>query len=81
MKDIFHGKTIVFTGSGPWERNRLIQPVKQLGGIAKDYITKKTNILVVGEDAGKFKLKKAEELGIEIIDMFDFLTTVKDELK
>lgn len=81
VKDVFHGQTIVFTGNGPWERNKLIQIVKQLGGEAKNSITKKTNILVVGEEAGKTKLQKAEELGIEIVDMFDFLTTIKEGLK
>lgn len=76
IKNIFEGKTIVFTGKGPYKRNNLIELAKKCGALAENSITKRTNILVVGEDAGS-KLKKAKDLGIEIIEMADFFEMVQ----
>lgn len=72
IADLFMGKNIVFTGKGPYTRNQLIELAKKCGAdITSNNITKKTNLLVVGEDAGS-KLEKAQTLGIEIISMDDF---------
>ncbi len=72
IKDIFNGKNIVFTGKGPFVRNDLMQLAKKCGAdVSSNSITKKTNLLVVGADAGS-KLQKAKDLGIEIMDMADF---------
>lgn len=72
ITDLFLGKNIVFTGKGPYTRNQLIELAKKCGAdITSNNITKKTNLLVVGEDAGS-KLEKAQSLGIEIISMDDF---------
>ncbi|MTK22558.1 hypothetical protein GMA92_14165 [Turicibacter sanguinis] len=72
VKDIFNGKNIVFTGKGPYKRDDLMQLAKKCGAeISSNSITKKTNLLIVGEKAGS-KLQKAKELGIEIMDMDDF---------
>ena len=72
IKDIFSGKNIVFTGKGPYVRNDLMQLAKKCGAdVNSNSITKKTNLLVVGEGAGS-KLQKAKNLGIEIMDMADF---------
>lgn len=50
-----------------------MQLAKKCGAdITGNTITKKTNLLVVGEQAGS-KLKKAVDLGIEIMDMNDFV--------
>lgn len=59
IKDIFNGRNIVFTGKGPYVRNDLIQLAKKCGAdVTSNSITKKTNLLVVGEGAGS-KLQKA----------------------
>jgi DNA ligase (NAD+) len=62
------GKTVVVTGTLPTlgrdEANALIEAA---GGKAGDSVSKKTSYLVAGEKAGS-KLKKAQDLGIEIID-------------
>ena len=63
-----NGKTFCITGTfeigkRSWITNQLVN----LGGISVDSVTKKTDILVVGEKAGS-KLNKAQELGIIIID-------------
>lgn len=72
IKNIFTEKNIVFTGKGPYVRNDLMQLAKKCGAdVSSNSITKKTNLLVVGEDAGS-KLQKAIDLGIEIMDMSDF---------
>lgn len=72
VKDIFNGRNIVFTGKGPYKRNELMQLAKKCGAdISSNSITKKTNLLVVGDGAGS-KLRKATDLGIEIMDMSDF---------
>lgn len=72
VTDLFMGKNIVFTGKGPYTRNELIALAKKCGAdITSNSITKKTNLLVVGEDAGS-KLAKAQTLDIEIISMDDF---------
>lgn len=72
ITNLFLGKNIVFTGKGPYARNKLLELAKKCGAdITSNNITKKTNLLVVGEDAGG-KLEKAQKLGIEIISMDDF---------
>lgn len=72
IRDIFKGRNIVFTGKGPYTRNNLMELAKKCGAdISSNSITKKTNLLVVGEGAGS-KLQKATDLGIEIMDMSDF---------
>lgn len=76
IKNLFVGKNIVFTGKGPYTRNELMELAKKCGAdITSNSITKKTNLLVVGEDAGS-KLKKAQELGIEIMSMDDFYNMI-----
>ena len=43
-----------------------------LGGTVSGSVSKKTDFVVVGEDAGS-KLKKATELGLRILDEDEFL--------
>lgn len=72
IKNIFDGQTIVFTGKSSHSRNTLIELAKKAGAIANsNNITKKTDILVVGDDCGS-KLEKAQKMGIQIITMDDF---------
>lgn len=77
VNDLFLGKNIVFTGKGTYTRNQLMELAKKCGaGITSNSITKKTNMLVVGENAGS-KLEKAHKLGIEIIHMDDFYEMIE----
>lgn len=58
------GKTFVITGTLPiLKRDEAKKLIQQAGGKVTDSISKKTDFLVVGEDAGS-KLEKAEKLGI-----------------
>jgi DNA ligase (NAD+) len=62
------GKTLVVTGTlKDFSRQQAEQAIKEAGGKASGSVSKKTDFLVAGEDAGS-KLQKARELGVEVID-------------
>src|SRR6185436_827931 len=64
----FSGLTCVFTGEiQAMTRADAEKLVERLGGKASGSVSKKTNLVIAGPAAGS-KLKKAQELGIEIID-------------
>jgi DNA ligase (NAD+) len=62
------GKTLVLTGTLPTlSRDDAKKLIEQAGGKVSGSVSKKTNYVVAGEDAGS-KLAKAEELGVEVWD-------------
>lgn len=63
----FAGKTFVITGTLPTMKRKEAQLlIEKFGGKVSSSVSKKTDYVVAGEDAGG-KLVKAQELGIEII--------------
>ena len=71
------GKTFVFTGTLPTlERTDAEETVRNLGGNASSSVSKNTDYIVAGENAGS-KLAKAEELGVKVISEAEFLKMVK----
>ncbi len=65
---IFAGKTVVLTGKlEQLSRNEAKDKIEALGGNVAGSVSKKTHLVIAGEDAGS-KLTKAQELGIEVWD-------------
>jgi DNA ligase (NAD+) len=64
----FAGKTIVLTGTlEQYERKELAELLESLGATVTGSVSKKTNLVIVGENPGS-KYDKARELGIETWD-------------
>jgi DNA ligase (NAD+) len=67
------GKTIVLTGTlQTMTREAAAEAIVRLGGKVSSSVSKRTNYVVAGADAGS-KLKKAEQLGIAVLDEAAFL--------
>jgi DNA ligase (NAD+) len=61
-------KTVLLTGSlKQWTRSEAEQKVLAAGGRISSSVSRKTDFVVAGEEAGS-KLRKARELGVKIID-------------
>lgn len=72
IKDIFGKKKIVFTGDMSKSRAEMRATAMRYGADSPTSISGKTNMLVIGEEAGKSKVEKAKQLGIEIITEQEF---------
>ncbi|MEB3292338.1 MAG: NAD-dependent DNA ligase LigA [Synechococcales bacterium] len=67
------GKTFVITGTLPTlKRDQVKTMIQQAGGKVTDSVSKKTDYVVVGTEAGS-KLEKAQTLGITILSEEEFL--------
>lgn len=68
------GKTFVVTGRlESFTRGEIQEAIRRLGGSATDSVSKKTDYLVAGEEAGS-KLDKARKLGVPVLTEAEFRT-------
>jgi len=71
---ILIGQTVVVTGSlEGMTRDEVEEAIRNAGGKPASSVSKKTSFLVAGANAGS-KLTKAEQLGVEIIDLEQFIS-------
>ncbi|MBX4211016.1 NAD-dependent DNA ligase LigA [Candidatus Parcubacteria bacterium] len=70
------GKTFVLTGTlTSIDRDKAMEKIRTLGGNASSSVSKKTDFVVAGENAGS-KYDKARELGVPVIDEKEFLKMI-----
>lgn len=75
----FEGKTFVLTGTmAEFTRTEAADLIKGYGGKVSSSVSKKTDFLLAGEEAGS-KLEKAEKLGVTILSEEDFLNLIKEK--
>ena len=71
------GKTIVVTGTlVRFKRTEIKELIQEHGGRASGSVSKKTDFVVAGEEAGS-KLAKAQELGINVLTEDDFVALLE----
>ncbi len=73
MRGPLSGKTFVLTGTlSHFTREEASEKIESLGGKVSSSVSKKTDYVVAGEEAGS-KLEKAEKLGVRVIDETTFI--------
>ncbi len=71
--EFFNGKSFVLTGTlTKYSRDEAGEIIRKLGGNIVGSVSKKTDYVLAGENAGS-KLDKANELGIEILNESEFI--------
>lgn len=75
----FYQKKIVITGIFErYKRNEIAEMLRNLGADIDTGVTKRTAYLVAGHNMGPSKRKKAEDLGVKIIDENEFAEMIGD---
>ncbi|MBU1144417.1 MAG: NAD-dependent DNA ligase LigA [Firmicutes bacterium] len=75
----FSNKTIVLTGSlNHYTRNEAKEIIEKLGGNISSSVSKNTDFVVAGAEAGS-KLDKAQKLGVTVIDEEKFILLISEE--
>ena len=73
----FDGKIFVLTGTlTAFKRSEASKIIESLGGKTSSSVSKKTDYVLAGEDAGS-KLQKANELGVTVISEAEFAEMIK----
>jgi len=76
---VFGGKTIVVTGKlQRFTRDQIQDLIRQHGGKAASSVSKQTDFLVAGKNAGS-KLDKARQLGVDVLSEEQFSEVIRRE--
>ncbi len=76
---IFNNKTFVLTGTlSQFTRNEASAIIEQNGGKTSSSVSKKTDYVLAGEEAGS-KLTKAIKLGVKVISEEEFLNMINNK--
>lgn len=70
-ESIFSGKTVVITGTLSKSRDFFKEELIKMGAKVSSSVSKKTDFVLAGDDAGS-KLEKANEFGVRVIDESEF---------
>ena len=74
----FKGKTFVLTGTLPtYKRSEAQSLIERYGGKTSSSVSKKTDFVLAGEEAGS-KLDKANALGVKVISEEEFKKMIED---
>ena len=74
----FNGMTFVLTGTlSQFTRTEASEIIEKFGGKTSGSVSKKTSVVLAGEDAGS-KLRKANELGVRVISEDEFSEMIRD---
>ena len=76
-ENIFKGKTIVLTGTMSKSRSIIKKELEELGAKVSSSVSKKTDYLIYGDDAGS-KYTKAIELGVKCITQDEMQRMLKN---
>ncbi|WEG73010.1 NAD-dependent DNA ligase LigA [Vagococcus intermedius] len=80
VDSIFMGKTIVLTGTlHHYKRTEAKSKIEALGGKVTGSVSKKTDIVVAGDEAGS-KLLKAQELGVTVWNEKEMIVAIEGSL-
>ncbi|MBV8417564.1 MAG: hypothetical protein JO251_20370 [Verrucomicrobia bacterium] len=71
VSDTLRNKSWVITGTLSESREVFEELIRRNGGRVTSSVSKKTDYLLVGEDAGS-KLEKARQLGVKIVNEAEF---------
>src|SRR5690606_26958559 len=75
----FSGKVVVVTGTlTRYTRTEIKDLIERLGGRASESVSKKTDYVVAGENAGS-KLTKAQQLGVPVLSEDEFAAMLPAE--
>ena len=71
VQSALSGKTFVITGTLSRPREEFKEQIEALGAKVAGSVSKKTDFVLAGEEAGS-KLEKAMQLGVRVIDEAEF---------